>query len=125
MITVGIDEVGRGCWAGPLVAGAVALPETVSIDKVVKLRDSKKLSKAQREVAASWVYEHALSVGLGWVEAAEVDSVGLTEAVRLAMQRAVSAIVTAYDEIVIDGNINYFPDNPRARAVIRADDSVL
>jgi ribonuclease HII len=125
MITIGIDEVGRGCWAGPLVAGAVILPEDVRLPSNVKLRDSKKLSKAQRETTAAWVHEHALAVGLGWVEPDEVDNVGLTEAVRLAMHRAVEAISVAYDEIIVDGNINYFVEDSRAQALIKADDSVL
>jgi ribonuclease HII len=124
MITIGIDEVGRGCWAGPLVAGAVILPEDVRLPSNVKLRDSKKLSKAQRETTAAWVHEHALAVGLGWVEPDEVDNVGLTEAVRLAMHRAVEAISVAYDEIIVDGNINYFVEDSRAQALIKADDSV-
>lgn len=125
MVTVGIDEVGRGCWAGPLVAGAVILPATFNPDgATVQLRDSKKLSKKQREAAAGWVQEHALAVGLGWVTPSEVDELGLTEAVRLAMTRAFDEIKVAYDEVIIDGNINYFAGNPKAREVIKADDSV-
>ena len=125
LMLVGIDEVGRGCWAGPLVAGAVILPPDFSpSDKAVHLRDSKKLSKKQRELAALWIREHAVAVGLGWVEPAEIDRLGLTESVRLAMERAVAEIRVSYDEIIIDGNINYFPDNPKALAIIKADDSV-
>jgi len=124
MITIGIDEVGRGCWAGPLVAGAVVLPDRIKPDGAVQLRDSKKLSKVQREVAAQWIHTHALAVGLGWVGPAEVDTLGLTEAVRLAMHRAVGAVDIAYDEIVVDGNINYFADNAKARSLVKADDLV-
>jgi len=125
MITVGVDEVGRGCWAGPLVAGAAALPSNLNIaDLPIKLRDSKKLSKKQRVTAASWVREHAVAIGLGWVEPAEIDKLGLTESVRLAMERALAGIRVSYDELVIDGNINYFPDDPKARALIKADDTV-
>lgn len=122
MITVGVDEVGRGCWAGPLVAGAVALPNDFLCDEPgVVLRDSKKMSVRQREAAAAYIHAHALSVGLGWVSAAEVDACGVTVAVKLAMERAVNALTTAYDELVVDGNINYFADNSKARAVIKAD----
>jgi ribonuclease HII len=125
MITVGIDEVGRGCWAGPLVAGAVALPSSFTQeDCPLKLRDSKKLSKLQRESAAQWIHENAMAIGLGWVEPAEVDSLGVTESVRLAMQRALAAVDVAYDEVIIDGNINYFSEDPRTTAIIKADDSV-
>lgn len=119
MITVGIDEVGRGCWAGPLVAGAVILQTPIT-----GLKDSKKLSKAQREKLAVLVHEQAVSVGVGWVTAAELDTVGISTAVKLAMERALAEINATFDEVIIDGNINYFPDDARAQAVIKADDSV-
>lgn len=125
MKTVGIDEVGRGCWAGPLVAGAVILPARLDAkDMPVVLRDSKKLSKKQREAADHWIRENALALGLGWVTPIEIDTIGITESVRLAMHRALEQITTAYDEIIIDGNINYFAGNMKARAVIKADDIV-
>lgn len=126
MITVGIDEVGRGCWAGPLVAGAVILPSKLYIeDGPIVLRDSKKLSKRQREAADSWIQEHALAIGIGWVSPAEIDELGITESVRLAMRRALAKIQIEHDEIIIDGNINFFADNPKAKAVVKADDIVL
>lgn len=148
MITVGIDEVGRGCWAGPLVAGAVILPPSFSLENLedgpidsmetslsaklgggqALLRDSKKLSKKQRETAAAWIHENALAVGLGWVWPADIDNGGITTAVKRAMERALAEVNAtygiAYNEVIIDGNINYFADNPKARAVIKADDSV-
>jgi ribonuclease HII len=116
---VGIDEVGRGCWAGPLVAGAVILQQPIS-----GLRDSKKLSKKQRQTLAHATYEQAAAVGLGWVYPEEIDTVGLSNAVGLAMERALAQISEEFDEIIIDGNINFFPNDLRARAVIKADDSV-
>jgi ribonuclease HII len=119
MTTVGIDEVGRGCWAGPLVAGAVVLGEPIK-----GLKDSKKLSKAQRERLAVQVHETALAVGLGWVWPAELDSGGISWAVKTAMERALAEVGIVYDELIIDGAINYCAGNPRARAVVRADDSV-
>jgi len=125
MITVGIDEVGRGCWAGPLVAGAVALPEKLVEGSVLAgLRDSKKLSKKQREKLAEAVHAEALAVGIGWVTAAELDTLGITTAVKRAMERALEQIDIEFGQVIIDGNINYFPDEPRAQAVIKADDSV-
>lgn len=125
MVTVGIDEVGRGCWAGPLVAGAVVLPPKLSLRTVpVKLGDSKKLSKAQRERSAEWIHKHALAVGLGWVEPNEIDSVGLTRAVGLAMERALAQVTTHFEELIVDGNHNFFPFEPRARAVVKADGKI-
>ncbi len=119
MITVGVDEVGRGCWAGPLVAGAVILDQPID-----GLKDSKKLSKKQRGKFVAEIELQAIAIGLGWVEPAEIDDLGLTEAVRLAMQRALEQITTDYDEIIIDGNLNFFPENPKAKSLIKADDTV-
>ena len=119
MVTVGIDEVGRGCWAGPLVAGAVIL--STPIDGV---KDSKKLTKFQRERLAEIIFARAASFGLGWVWPGEIDEVGLSAAVRLAMQRAFAEIKGEYDAIVIDGNLNFLKDNPKSLCLIKADDSV-
>jgi len=119
MVIVGIDEVGRGCWAGPLVAGAVILPESIH-----GLKDSKKLSKKQRGKLAVEIESQARATGLGWVQPEEIDRIGLTEAVRLAMRRAVDEIKIGYDEIIIDGNINYLAYDARSRAVVKADDLV-
>jgi ribonuclease HII len=119
MLTVGIDEVGRGCLAGPLVAGAVVFGRPMR-----KLRDSKQLTKLQREKLADRIHKSALCCGLGWVSPAEIDDLGLTAATTLAMRRAIEQLAVAYDEIIIDGIVNYLKDEPKARAVIRADDTI-
>lgn len=119
MVTVGIDEVGRGCWAGPLVAGAVVLREPIK-----GLKDSKKLSKLQRERLATQIEAEALAIGLGWVWPEAIDSGGISVSVKTAMELALRAIEIPYDEVIIDGNINYLAENPLARALIRADDLV-
>lgn len=118
MVTIGIDEVGRGCWAGPVVAAAVILHQSIN-----GLTDSKLLSKKQREKLAGDIYRTS-AVGLGWVEPAEIDEISLSAAVRLAMQRALEKITVDYDEIIIDGQLNFLANNQKARAVIKADVSV-
>lgn len=123
-LVLGIDEVGRGCWAGPLVAAAVVLASPIE-----GLRDSKKLSKKRREELAAIVHEQASGVGIGWVTPAEVDELGLTKAVQLAMLRAVKRIACDYDEIIIDGNTNFFNKvvglkTARIETIIKADDTV-
>jgi ribonuclease HII len=123
-MTVGIDEVGRGCWAGPLVAAAVAL--SVPIEG---LNDSKKLTKKRREILSQQIHKLADSVGIGWVTPAEVDELGLTKAVQLAMLRAMKQIDCDYDEIIIDGSYNFFANvtglkTANLSAVIKADGTV-
>jgi ribonuclease HII len=87
MRVIGMDEVGRGCWAGPLVAAAVLLDAPIP-----GLKDSKKLSKLQRETLAIRIENDALAIGIGWVWPATIDSGGITTAVKTAMEQAFEAI---------------------------------
>jgi len=116
---VGIDEVGRGCWAGPVVAGAVLLARPIK-----GLKDSKLLTKLARERLDAEIRVQAVAFGIGWTKPAEIDEWGLTEAVRVAMQRAFAAITAPYERIVIDGNHNFFADVPRSECLIGADNLV-
>lgn len=115
MQIVGIDEVGRGCWAGPLVAAAVLLWEPID-----GLNDSKVLTKKEREKLAA-VIKQSADYGVGWVSPLEVDELGLTAAVSLAMNRAVEQITSGYDEIIIDGNYNYLPGMKNVKTLVKAD----
>jgi ribonuclease HII len=110
---LGIDEVGRGPWAGPLVVGAVVLG-TAAIDG---LTDSKKLSAKKREQYDAVIRQTAAGWGLGWVHAEELDSIGLAAALRLATIRAVEAIHTPYSEIIIDGTINFLKETSKGKYV--------
>ncbi|MEK7599956.1 MAG: ribonuclease HII [Patescibacteria group bacterium] len=125
MIIVGIDEVGRGCWAGPVVAGAVALNSDFIVPAGAgwKLGDSKLLSKKQRELTNEGLRALGVKIGLGWVDAATVDKVGITTAVKMAMEQALQQIKTDYDEVIIDGNLNFLSDQPKTRALVKADAS--
>lgn len=100
---IGIDEVGRGAWAGPLLVVAVR-----PIAKLSKsLDDSKKLTKTYREALIQDI-KNACEIGEGWVSASEIDAIGLSKAMKLAVKRALTAIsATGNEEIVMDGNINY------------------
>jgi ribonuclease HII len=110
---LGIDEVGRGSWAGPLVVGAVILGEA----SIKGLTDSKKLTKKQRKKLDIEIREKAASIGLGWVEASEIDKIGLSAALVLATRRAVRQIKTPYHEIVIDGTVNFLKNTSKGRFV--------
>lgn len=131
-VTVGIDEVGRGCWAGPLVAAAVILPETFVAEHPKLLRDSKKMTKKQRSHAVTILQSQVKSIGVGWVTPGEIDRFGLTKSVRLAMLRAMKQLhmaTSTYDQIVIDGNYNFLQDvqglsTDSIVTIVRADDQV-
>lgn len=111
---LGIDEVGRGPWAGPLVVGACVLREPIE-----GLNDSKKLTAKRREKLAAEIHEKAYC-GLGWVPAAELDELGLSAALRKACREAVKAVQVQkpeFNEIIIDGTINFLSDTPLGKYV--------
>lgn len=116
MSVVGIDEVGRGCWAGPLVAAAVILSKPIE-----GLNDSKLLSPIMRKRLVKEIYLQADSIGLAWIDARTIDDIGLTAANQLAMEETLAQIVTPYTHIIIDGNYNYLSHVPNTRAVVKAD----
>lgn len=118
-LILGVDEVGRGCWAGPLVAAAVVLNQSIT-----GLKDSKLLTKSRREKLNAQIQLEALAIGLGWVSAAEIDNIGLTRAVGQAMQQAIDQIDIDYETIIIDGDYNFFPENPKVTTLIKADNLV-
>src|SRR5579885_3083581 len=99
-VLVGIDEVGRGCWAGPLVAAAVVLGGPIK-----GLKDSKLLSAIQRQQFDGLIRQHALAIGIGWVSPSQIDGIGLTQATTLAMTQALQAIAVPFNTIIIDGNL--------------------
>ena len=113
MAILGVDEVGRGPLAGPLVVGAVVLPSAVGGARpewVEELRDSKKLSAKKREALSEAIWREAPAVGLGWVTPLELDEAGISEALRLATRRAVKQVQglhAEFSQIVIDGKVNF------------------
>ncbi|MEP7204684.1 MAG: ribonuclease HII [Candidatus Saccharibacteria bacterium] len=119
-MTLGIDEVGRGPWAGPLVVGAVVLGDVI----IDGLTDSKKLTPKRRQALDIIIRERAEAVGLGWVSAQELDRIGLSQALIVATKRAVEQISAPYHEIIIDGTINFLKDTTKGQyvtTIIKAD----
>ncbi len=107
-LILGIDEVGRGSWAGPLAVGAVVLDS----DNVPEgLKDSKQLSKKRRETLSRSIKESAVAIGVGWVDAYGIDRLGLTASLKSAALQAFEQILLdvrdSLDQIVIDGTINF------------------
>ncbi len=113
----GIDEVGRGCLAGAVVAAAVILnPDR----PILGLTDSKKLTPARREVLAAQIRQHALAWAIGRAEASEIDQINILQASLLAMQRAFDALAIKPDWVKVDGD--KYPLLPCAgEAVIKGD----
>ena len=99
MLIVGIDEVGRGCLAGPVVACAVILPEDFSDTRLI---DSKKLSEKQRRLLDGVVRENALAIGIGMVDNTEIDRINILNATKTAMMQAIGQIEITYDKVIVD-----------------------
>ena len=98
----GVDEVGRGPLAGPVMAGAVIFPAGLSESWTSGIRDSKQLTLLVREHLSARIYQIALAIGIGRASIEEIDSLGIVPATRLAMTRAIDNLDTAPDALVID-----------------------
>ena len=116
----GVDEVGRGPLAGPVVAAAVILDPARPVDG---LRDSKKLTERRREILAEEIRGKALAWSLGRAEVHEIDDINILQASLLAMQRAVAGLSLAPELVLVDGNRCPALDYP-SQAVIKGDSLV-
>ncbi|WP_145408853.1 ribonuclease HII [Paenibacillus xylanexedens] len=95
----GIDEVGRGCLFGDVVAAAVILPRDMILEGV---NDSKKLSEKKRDMLFELIMEKAISVGVGFADSKEIDHLNIKQATRLAMKRAVEGLGVRPDYLFVD-----------------------
>ncbi len=100
LLICGVDEAGRGPLAGPVCAAAVILDESRPIEG---LADSKKLSEKQRERLAPIIRERALAWSVAYAEVAEIDQLNILQATLLAMRRAVLALHTVPQQVLVDG----------------------
>ncbi|MFN8470800.1 MAG: ribonuclease HII [Anaerolineae bacterium] len=103
-LVAGIDEVGRGAWAGPVVAAAVILPPEAPdlLERLPGVRDSKLMTPLAREEALPRILDIALAVAVGSAEAQEIDSLGILAATRTAMQRAIEALAVRPQALILD-----------------------
>lgn len=116
---IGIDEVGRGAWAGPLVVGAVSLKSNID-----GLNDSKLITAKQRVKLAKEIKQNTSYIGIGWASSSEVDDYGLSAALTLATHRALKEIDSGA-EIIIDGNVNFLKDYyPNSKSLVKADKTI-
>jgi ribonuclease HII len=98
----GVDEVGRGALAGPVLAAAVIMPSHVKTPWRKDVRDSKLLSPAQRESLYDPICETALAVGIGSSDVWAIESLGIVRATELAMEQAVKQLFPRADAVLID-----------------------
>ncbi len=118
-ILVGVDEVGRGPLAGPVVAAAVILPKNSTL---VGLKDSKKLTEAKREELYVKIQNEAIAVGIGIIDANIIDDINILQATFEAMREGINNLGKNFDKILVDGdkvipNLNYPQE-----AIIGGDD---
>ncbi len=101
-VIAGVDEVGRGALFGPVVAAAVVLPPKNAILQRMGLKDSKQLTREQRERLDCRIRRSALAIGVAEIDAETIDRINIYQATRLAMLRAVEALHLAPDHIILD-----------------------
>lgn len=121
----GLDEAGRGAWAGPVVAGAVILhPHSDVLYSLKGVRDSKELTPERRQELAPVIQNEALTWATGECSAAEIDEIGILPATRLAMQRALAGLNVAAQHLLIDALFLPDEDCPQT-ALIKGDQRSL
>jgi ribonuclease HII len=102
-LVAGIDEAGRGTWAGPVVAAAVILPgHATRLPALRSVRDSKLFTPRQRDAMFERIRQAAIAVGVGRATHVEIDDFGIVPATRAAMQRAIESLPRAPQALVID-----------------------
>ncbi len=120
-VVVGVDEVGRGAWAGPISVGAAVLPAD---RRVYKVRDSKLLTEAERERMYDRVAAWCRAWAVGHASQEECDRLGMSAAQKLAARRAIDGLGLAPDQILIDGNWDFVAEG-RARRIVKGDATCL
>ena len=116
-VVVGVDEVGRGAWAGPLTVGAVVLPAD---RRVYGVRDSKQLTEARREQLFDRVADWCVAWAVGHASHEECDDLGMSAAQRLAARRALDGLDLEPDAVLVDGSWD-FVGGGRTRTLVKGD----
>lgn len=122
-VLVGVDEVGRGAWAGPISVGAAVLPTD---KRVYKVRDSKMLTEPERERLFDRVASWCRAWAVGHASQVECDTLGMSEAQRLAARRALGGLGLEPDHILIDGRWDFVGKGPSSTTrIVRGDATCL
>ena len=120
-VVVGVDEVGRGSWAGPISVGAAVVP---SGRRVYKIRDSKMLTEDEREALFDRITEWLEDWSVGHASHTECDELGMSAAQRLAARRAIEGLSVFPDHVLVDGNWD-FVGHPQTTRIVRGDATSL
>ena len=120
-VVVGMDEVGRGAWAGPLTLGAAVVPRDRRVNKI---RDSKVLTEAEREALFDRIAEWCVAWSVGHASQQECDELGMSAAQRLAARRALDGLGVEADQVLVDGNWD-FVGGGRTRRIVKGDATCL
>jgi ribonuclease HII len=120
-VVVGMDEVGRGAWAGPISVGAAVVPKD---RRVYKIRDSKMLTEREREALFDRIAEWCVTWSVGHASQVECDELGMSEAQRLAARRAIDGLDVAPDRVVLDGKWD-FVGGGITRRIVKGDVTCL
>lgn len=125
-VVVGLDEVGKGSWAGPLTVGAAVVGAR---GRPKGIRDSKLLSPATREVLYDRIVRWAAAWAVGHASAAECDELGMSDAQRLATRRALGALGVVPDAVLVDGSWDFVstavPSSTTVRTIVKGDRTSL
>lgn len=116
----GVDEVGRGAWAGPVMAAAAILPPELPANLLNRLDDSKKLTPAQRNRIAAELKQHGTQYGIGRCEPERIDLIGILQATAEAMRNAVRALGNSPDYLLVDAMRHTLSQAPQ-KSIIRGD----
>jgi ribonuclease HII len=120
-VVVGMDEVGRGAWAGPLTLGAVVIPKD---RRLTKVRDSKMLTPAERAIMFDRIVDWCEAWAVGHATQEECDELGMSAAQRLAARRAIDGLGVAPDRVLLDGNWD-FVGGGIVRKIVKGDATCL
>ena len=120
-VVFGVDEVGKGAWAGPLTVGAAVLPRD---RRVYRVRDSKQLTEAAREALFDRVAEWCVALSVGHASPAECDELGMSAAQKLAARRAIDQLSVVPDQVLIDGSWD-FVGTGNTRRIVKGDATCL
>lgn len=120
-IIVGVDEVGRGSWAGPLMVGAAVIPRD---KKIVGVRDSKMLTEPEREALFPKLANWCDAWAVGSVSETECDELGMSAAQKLAARRAIEGLGVVPDRVLIDGSWD-FVGTGNTRRIVKGDATCL